>query len=101
LTPGRLSGIIKQFSGGRSGNGATGRPAFDDGVGEVSDAWVTRRRSSAAPSLLLYIMADDIDGTVEAVSANGGRIVQPVGCDAPELTARYADLDGNVLGVFP
>jgi predicted enzyme related to lactoylglutathione lyase len=81
----------------RRGDGAT---AFDDGVGEVSGAWVTGRPSSPVPGLLLYIMVNSLSATVEAVTAHGGRIVQPIGRDAPELTARFADPDGNVLGLY-
>src|SRR5262245_129909 len=77
------------------GDGAT---AFDDG--EVSGAWVTGRPVSPTPGLLLYIMVDDLAATVESVRVNGGRIVQPIGVDAPELTARFADPDGNVLGLY-
>jgi predicted enzyme related to lactoylglutathione lyase len=79
------------------GDGAT---AFDDGVGEVSGAWVTGRPASPTPGLLLYVMVDSVEATVEAVVAHGGRIVQPLGVDAPELTARFADPDGNVLGLY-
>ncbi len=79
------------------GDGAT---AFDDGVGEVSGSWVTGRPSSAKPGLLLYVMVDDIAATVDAVTSHGGRIVQPLGVDAPEKTARFADPDGNVLGLY-
>ena len=81
----------------RRGDGAT---AVDDGVGEVSGAWVTGRLSSPVPGLLLYVMVDNIAATVDAVAAHGGRIVQPLGVDAPELTARFADPDGNVLGLY-
>jgi predicted enzyme related to lactoylglutathione lyase len=81
----------------RRGDGAT---AFDDAVGEVSGAWVTGRPASPNPGLLLYIMVDSLTATVEAVTAHGGRIVQPMGADAPELTARFADPDGNVLGLY-
>ncbi|HSS50810.1 MAG TPA: VOC family protein [Thermoanaerobaculia bacterium] len=81
----------------RRGDGAI---AFDDSVGGVSGAWVTGRPSSPNPGLLLYIMVDSITTTVEAVTAHGGRIVQPMGVDAPELTARFADPDGNVLGLY-
>ena len=77
-----------------------GASAFDDGVGEVSGAWVTGRPSSPVPGLLLYVMVDSISTTVETVVAHGGRIVQPLGVDAPELTARFADPDGNVLGLY-
>ena len=45
-------------------------------------------------------MVDSVSATVEAITANGGRIVQPLGADAPELTARFADPDGNVLGLY-
>ena len=79
------------------GDGAT---AFDDGVGQVSGAWVTGRPASPTPGLLLYVMVDSIRASVEAVVAHGGRIVQPIGVDAPELTARFADPDGNVLGLY-
>jgi predicted enzyme related to lactoylglutathione lyase len=81
----------------RRGDGST---AFDDGVGEVSGAWVTGRPFSPVPGLLLYIMVDSVAATAEAVLAHGGRIVQPLGVDAPELTARFADPDGNVLGLY-
>lgn len=66
----------------------------------MSGAWVTGRPSSPVPGLLLYIMVDSVAQTVEAVLAHGGRIVQPMGVDAPEITARFADPDGNVLGLY-
>jgi uncharacterized protein len=81
----------------KRGDGAT---AFDDGVGQVSGAWVTGRPVSPAPGLLLYVMVDSLRATVDAILGNGGRIVQAVGADAPELTARFADPDGNVLGLY-
>ena len=79
------------------GDGAT---AFDDAVGEVSGAWVTGRPPSPHPGLLLYIMVDSVAATVDKVVAHGGRIVQEIGADAPEVTARFADPDGNVLGLY-
>jgi uncharacterized protein len=81
----------------KRGDGAT---AFDDGVGEVSGAWVTERPSSPTPGLLLYVMVDSAAATAEKVVTQGGRIVQPIGVDAPEITARFADPDGNVLGLY-
>ena len=81
----------------RRGDGAM---AFDDGVGEVSGAWVAGRPPSPAPGLLLYVMVDSVVATVDAIDAHGGRIVQEIGVDAPEITARFADPDGNVLGLY-
>jgi predicted enzyme related to lactoylglutathione lyase len=77
-----------------------GRLAFDDGVGQVSGTWVTGRAASGTPGLLVYIMVDDMDATLAKVAAHGGVIVQPVGGDAPEITARFRDPGGNVLGLY-
>ena len=77
-----------------------GRTAFDDTVGEVSGAWVTGRPPSPEPGLLLYVMVDSVAETVDAVVAHGGEIVQPIGADAPELTARFRDPGGNVIGLY-
>jgi predicted enzyme related to lactoylglutathione lyase len=77
-----------------------GHIAFDDGVGEVSGTWVTGRPPSSEVGLLIYIMVDSVAATVTAVVANGGEIVQPIGVDAPEVTARFRDPAGNVLGLY-
>ena len=45
-------------------------------------------------------MFDDIHQTIKAIEANGGEIVQPVGTDAPEVTARFRDPGGNVVGLY-
>lgn len=77
-----------------------GHKAFDDGVGEVSGAWVTGRPPAAKPGLLLYVMVDSVEATMKMVVANGGTMVQPIGADAPEITARFADPAGNVMGLY-
>jgi len=77
-----------------------GRMAFDDSVGGVSGAWVTGRPPMKDVGLLVYIMVDNAESAVKAVKANGGEIVQPVGGDAPEITARFRDPGGNILGIY-
>ncbi len=79
------------------GDGAT---AFDDTTGQVSGAWVTGRKPHTEIGLLIYIMVDDINAAIDAVVANGGRIVQPLGADAPEKTARFSDPAGNIIGLY-
>ena len=81
----------------RRGDGQT---AFDDGVGEVSGTWVSGRPPSQEPGLLLYIMVDSVAETVDAVIVQGGELVQPIGADAPEITARFRDPAGNVIGLY-
>ncbi len=79
------------------GDGST---AFDDTTGQVSGTWVLGRSPSTNPGLLVYIMVDSVAATVDAITANGGEIVQPIGADAPEITARFRDPAGNVLGLY-
>lgn len=77
-----------------------GNMAFDDGVGEVSGTWVRGRPPATTPGLLVYVMVDSVAATLEAVVAHGGEIVQPIGADAPEITARFRDPGGNVIGLY-
>ena len=81
----------------KRGDGST---AFDDGVGEVSGTWVLGRPPAAEPGLLFYILVDSVAEAVKAVVDSGGEIVQPVGKDAPEITARFRDPGGNVVGLY-
>jgi predicted enzyme related to lactoylglutathione lyase len=77
-----------------------GARAFDDTTGEVSGAFVVGRSASASPGLLFYVMVDSVASACSAVEANGGTIVQPIGADAPEITARFRDPAGNVIGLY-
>ena len=79
------------------GDGVT---AFDDAVGEVSGAWVTGRPPSPTPGLLVYVMVDSVAETITKVRSAGGEIVQEIGADAPEITARFRDPGGNVIGLY-
>lgn len=79
------------------GDGSTG---FDDSVGEVSGAWVLGRAPASQPGLLVHVMVDSVAATLEAVVAHGGEIAQPIGADAPEITARFRDPAGNVIGLY-
>ncbi|HEX4683477.1 MAG TPA: VOC family protein [Gemmatimonadaceae bacterium] len=80
------------------GDGAT---AFDDTVGEVSGSFVKGRSPwTGTPGMLLYVMVDSVEETLKKITANGGSVVQPIGGDAPEITARFRDPAGNVLGLY-
>jgi hypothetical protein len=77
-----------------------GAQAFDDTTGQVSGTFVTNRSSGGAPGLLLYIMVDSVAAACKAVEKHGGTIVQPLGVDAPEITARFRDPGGNIIGLY-
>jgi len=77
-----------------------GAIAFDDAVGEISGTWVRGRKPMTEVGLLFYIMVDDVAAAIESVVANGGKLVQPIGADAPEITARFSDPAGNIIGLY-
>ncbi len=81
----------------KRGDGST---AFDDTTGQASGSWVVGRPPASQPGLLIYVMVDSVAATIDAITANGGEIVQPIGADAPEITARFRDPGGNVLGLY-
>jgi predicted enzyme related to lactoylglutathione lyase len=45
-------------------------------------------------------MCDSVAETIDSIVAHGGEIVQPIGADAPEITARFRDPAGNILGLY-
>src|SRR5438309_10649911 len=86
----RSAEFYEKVFGWRIRQRGDGSIAFDDGVGEVSGTWVTGR-PPATPGLLIYIMVESIAATIDTLIAHGGELVQPVGEDAPEITARFRD----------
>ncbi len=77
-----------------------GAQAFDDTTGEVSGAFVAGRKPWPAPGLLFYIMVDSVAAACDKVEAAGGKIIQRIGVDAPEITARFQDPAGNIIGLY-
>jgi hypothetical protein len=77
-----------------------GSTVFDDAVGEVSGTWITGRPPSSLPGILIYIMVDSVAEKMDAVIIHGGEIIQGIGGDAPEITARFRDPAGNILGLY-
>jgi predicted enzyme related to lactoylglutathione lyase len=96
----RSAGFYEKVFGWKTRQRGDGAIAFDDGVGEVSGTWVLGRPPATAPGLLISIMVDSVAATIDAVLAHGGELVQPIGADAPEITARFRDPAGNVLGLY-
>src|SRR5438876_905289 len=85
----RSAEFYEKVFGWRSRQRGDGALAFDDTTGAVSGSWIVGRPPAGAPGLLIYIMVDSVAAALESVTANGGKIVQPIGADAPEITARF------------
>ena len=50
--------------------------------------------------ILVYILVDDIDKTVEKVVKLGGKIVVPESKEGGNAMATIADPDGNLFGLY-
>ena len=87
-------------SAGASAERPDGSVTFDDGEGQVSGTWRLDRAPCAALGLMVYIMVDSAAATLDLIVQNGGEVVQPIGADAPEITARFRDPGGNVIGIY-
>jgi predicted enzyme related to lactoylglutathione lyase len=96
----RSADFYKRVFGWNIRESDEGGTSFDDSVGEVSGMWVLGRPPSSVPGLLVSIMVDNMAATLEAIVANGGEIVQPVGADLPAITARFRDPGGNVISLY-
>jgi uncharacterized protein len=96
----RSADFYKRVFGWNIRQRGDGSTAFDDTTGEVSGTWVLGRSPASQPGLLVYIMVDSVAATLEVIVANGGEVTQPIGGDAPEITARFRDPAGNVIGLY-
>src|SRR5258708_33465032 len=96
----RSADFYRRAFGWQSRQRGDGHTAFDDTTGQVSGSWVLGRPPAAQPGLLIYVMVDSVAATLDAIVANGGEIVQSIGADAPEITARFRDPGGNVIGLY-
>lgn len=79
------------------GDGGT---AFDDGVGQVSGIWVLNRKPQSESGLTIFIMVDDAEETMRKIVEEGGKIINGIGAHAPEITAEFRDLAGNIFSIF-
>src|ERR1700730_12841695 len=95
----RSADFYAEVFGWRIRKRGDGHLAFDDTTGQGSGSWVVGRQPAPTPGMLVYIMVDSVDAAVAAVLAHGGELVQAVGVDAPEITARFSDPAGNVIGL--
>lgn len=79
---------------------SNGQIAFDDAINEVSGTWVVGRLPTTEAGILVYIMVDSVASILKSIVTLGGNIVQEIGGDAPEITARFSDPAGNILGLY-
>lgn len=92
--------FYKKIFGWQIRERSDGHIAFDDTANEVSGTWVIGRSPATESGLLIYIMVDNVTSTIKSIISHGGKIIQPIGVDAPEITARFSDPAGNIFGLY-
>ncbi len=71
---------------------------IEEGEGAVT-AGIGRRTGGFLP-VTFYLRVDDIQATLDSISARGGRTVtQPVKVGPVTVIARFADPAGNIVGL--
>jgi predicted enzyme related to lactoylglutathione lyase len=96
----RSADFYRRVFGWRIRQRPDGGTSFDDAVGEVSGTWTLAHPPATTPGLLVHIMVTNVAAMLDAIVANGGEIAQSIGADAPEITARFRDPAGNVVGLY-
>ena len=74
--------------------------SFDDGVGEVSGSWVVGPKPSSENGIIISIMVDDMQISIDLIIQHGGKIIQPPDNSSTEKYARFTDPFGNVFGLY-
>jgi uncharacterized protein len=73
-------------------------PEYAGIQGDGKEAGGLRRADGVKPLVMLY--SDDLEATLDAVTAAGGTIVEPISSFPGGRRFEFADADGNRLGVF-
>ena len=74
--------------------------SFSDGTGHVIGAWVTDIPIAGEAGVLPYIYVASVDGSLEAVTKHGGRVVKAPYPEGNLWVATFRDPAGNVIGLW-
>jgi len=78
----------------------SGRPAFDDGTGQIIGRFVTSHAVAATPGIMLYIYVQGIDATIDKATTLGAVIVKPLYPEGDLFIATLRDPAGNLIGIW-
>jgi hypothetical protein len=95
------AGFYEKVFGWRIRGRGEGSLSFDDTTGGVSGSWVVGRKPSPQPGIIISVMVDDIDATLEGVVAAGGKVASAKTALSPgEAYATFLDPAGNLLALY-
>lgn len=76
-----------------------GSVSFDDGVGEVSGAWILGRKPANEMGLVISIMVNNIRASIDLIANNGGKILG-IDIEGKDKLASFSDPAGNIFGLY-
>lgn len=96
----RSAGFYETVFGWNIRRRGDGEVAFDDTVGEVSGTWITGRPPSSEPGLLIYMLVESVELTLDIIREEGGDVATPLTPQGEgEAFATFHDPAGNVVGI--
>jgi uncharacterized protein len=75
-------------------------PSFEDGTGHVIGHFIADLPVAGEAGVRPYIYVEQVDDTLEKVSAHGGGVVTAPYAEGDLWVATFRDPPGNVLGVW-
>lgn len=69
-------------------------------TGEKPSGGLWRMPKEKPCGILVYILVDDIDKTLEKIVKLGGKVVVPKSKENGNAMATFADPDGNIFGLY-
>ena len=98
--PERSGAFYRDVFGWTLRTNGEGGLSFDDSTGQVSGTWVSDRPVADVGNLEVHIMVDDLEVSIAAVRAAGGRVDEGDIYTDNERWAVFTDPDGNRLGIY-
>ncbi len=80
--------------------GDDGSISFDDGVGEVSGAWISGRKAASEPGIMVSIMVDQLHTTIDLIQRHGGTVTKQEELEGGQKVALFNDPFGNLFSIY-
>jgi predicted enzyme related to lactoylglutathione lyase len=91
--------FYRDVFGWQNHGGDAQHTGFADATGDMIGAFVTEWEPRE-PGVIPYISVDDVEATLERVTASGGTIHTAAYPEGDLTVARFTDPAGNVIGIW-
>ena len=80
--------------------GSASHLSFTDATGDVIGAFVTGRKISSDPGVILYVYVHGLDATLAKMAAAGRRVIREPYAEGDVWVATFTDPAENVIGIW-